>query len=122
VAREIRTHLGDAECSPLIHAIDEEAGGSGSPEVYVVTWCLTGEVVLRFQTGAQPTPAAGLTNEALLAIVADRLSRCTLPSVNEDRALREIRRAIALLSDPGPPALDRGASSGSAPGAGVECG
>jgi hypothetical protein len=95
-----------------------EPGAGGACSSYLVEWNdvatgqRAGDVLLKFQEGAVPEKGVnGLTNEALLAVVIDRLE-CfqagPFPCNENNDALAHARRALELLIERTKKRLARG--------------
>jgi hypothetical protein len=105
--REIKTHVVDGDPVPQVTILTEkEVGPGGAPFRYSIRWTadggeFLGRVALTFQHGPQPADGLnGLTNEALLAVVADRLAGFQAgehPCEENDDALAWTRRALDAL-------------------------
>lgn len=97
MTREIRTHLVDEDdLGPTVHAVGEP--GQGGAHVAYVFPTDHDDIHLPFQSG--PGPANGLTNEALLAIVADRLEGFNsgpFACGDNETALGHVREALKWL-------------------------
>lgn len=99
--RMLSTHIADAQDHAL-HILVGPEGAGGAPMVYLVQSISTRlRVPLPFQSAPIPEVGVnGLTNEVLLAIVADRL-RCfqagPFPCSHNGQALQKTEEALRLL-------------------------
>lgn len=77
MVREVEHHRsgssGNLNANIAILPIEESVGAGGAPSSYFVLW-FSGSTLIQFQAGS-PSVAGlnGLTNEALLAVLIDRL-------------------------------------------------
>jgi hypothetical protein len=98
--RPITTHIG-APTALRVTALDEPGAGGANHSYRIGTDDYTIDLTLLFQNGGiKDVGVNGITNEALLAVVADRLAgfqRGEFACSENDLALTHIRRALEVL-------------------------
>ena len=102
MSKEITAHLDGGIMNPLISIQGSEEGAGGACTQYLVRTEESILASLKFQAGDPAEGINGLSNEALLAVVADRLEGFSSGPFADNftpRALRYTQNALKVLRD-----------------------